>query len=95
MAIVPRPKLVLACTAVVAPVPPDTIAIALIPLICPPVIVTLSEACVAMLFRPRLIRALTLLVAPVPPLAIGNGVAKFCMVTPSIPPPMIATALAD
>ena len=43
-----------------------------VPLMVPPVIVTLFASCVAIVPRPRFVRAPDAVVAPVPPLAIGS-----------------------
>jgi hypothetical protein len=52
-----NPRFVLASEALEAPVPPSAIARSVIPLMEPPVIDTLLEACVAIVPRPRDVRA--------------------------------------
>lgn len=87
----PRPKLLRAPDAVLAPVPPDTIAIGLIPDILPPVMSTLEFCCTAMLPNPRAVLAATELVEPVPPAVIGNGADSEGIDTLLILPPVIDT----
>lgn len=65
----PKPRLVRAVAASLAPVPPSAIARSVIPVMLPPVMLTLLEACVDKVPRPRLVRAPEAVVAPVPPLS--------------------------
>ena len=87
----PRPRLVLAPAAVLAPVPPDAKGTDEVnPKILPPVICTLLADCVAMVPRPRLVLASAAVLAPVPPDASGMADDKPVMV-----PPVMATAPAS
>ena len=87
-------KLVLAPAAVLAPVPPDAIAMGAMPVIEPPVIVTASEFCSAIVPTlavapepsPRLVLAPAAVLAPVPPDAIGS-----IAVADNVPPVLITT----
>jgi len=85
----PKPRLILAWAAVVAPVPPDNIGKAEMPEMEPPVMFTDAEVCVAMLLSPRLVRASAAVAAPVPP--ADNGSAEI----PVMVPPVILTAVAS
>ena len=68
------PRLVRAAGAELAPVPPSATARSVIPVIEPPVILTLFAACVDMVQSPRLVRALEAQEAPVPPSATARSV---------------------
>ena len=74
--IVPRPRLVRAVGASLAPVPPSAIARSVMPVMEPPVMVTAFEFCVEIVPRPRLVRAPAAVLDPVPPERIGRAVAS-------------------
>ena len=91
VAMVPRPKLVLAPAAVLALVPPLGMGIgASNPLIYPPPITTEVAFCTAIVptvvvapdCNPRLVLALAAVLPPVPPLAMGIGVFNPLMLPP-------------
>ena len=90
------PRLILACAAVLAPVPPSATAKSVMLVILPPVILTALAFCVAIVptvvvapvASPRLNLANPAELAPVPPSAMVNGVI------PVTVPPVIFTALA-
>ena len=67
VAIVPRPRFVLASAAVEAPVPPSATVMSVMPVTLPPVIDTALEFCVAIVPRPRFVLASAAVEAPVPP----------------------------
>jgi hypothetical protein len=68
------PRLVRAAGAELAPVPPSAIARSVIPVIDPPVILTLLAGCVAIVPRPKLVLAPQAVDDPVPPEATGSAV---------------------
>ena len=84
-----RPRLILACAASLAPVPPSAIAKSTIPVILPPEIETDPGFCVAMSPSPRLVLAPVAVLAPVPP----SATAKSAM--PVIDPPEMLTIVAS
>ena len=91
VAMLPKPRLVLAPDAVLDPVPPDASGNADDkPVMVPPVICTLLDDCVAMSPKPRLVLAPAAVLAPVPPDASGMADDKPVMV-----PPVMATAPAS
>ena len=71
VAIVPRPRLVLAPEAVDDPVPPSAIVMSVIPFTSPPVMETLKLSCVAIVPSSKLALAAAALVPPEPPSSIG------------------------
>ena len=67
-------KLVRASAAVEAPVPPSAIAKSVIPVMLPPLMLTLFEFWVAIEPRPMFVRAVAASVAPVPPFPTARAV---------------------
>ena len=70
------PRFVRAFAAVDAPVPPSATAKSVMPVIEPPVIVTLDDACVAIVPKPKFVRASAAVEAPVPPSATAKSVVS-------------------